>query len=150
MSVDEAELGKFIETAKQSGTVSTDELRRAFPIDTMGGEDIAAIVLRLEEAGVSVEIDPSLFSPKHGLSPNPLGTARTQPPPATISTGVDSRVSPAPEGSISGDSVSKEASSSQYSSTGPSVGSSGGKRVVFLLMLLVVIAFLAIWGLSKT
>lgn len=93
LPLDEAELCKFIEAMKQSGTVSIHELHRALPIDTKGGEDIAAIVLRLEAAGVSVEIKSSLFSPKHSYWLTPLGIAKAQSSPTIISTASYSRVS---------------------------------------------------------
>lgn len=148
MPVDEAGVGKFIEMAKQSGVVSIDDLRRAFPIDTMGGEDIAAIVLRLEDAGVSVEIDPSLFASRHDPSTNPFGNAGTHPSPAHKSTGPTSRASPGFQEPGPGVSPLPE-SKSGYSRVDSSVVSSGRTRLILWMTLLLVIAAVAIWGLSK-
>lgn len=148
MPVDETELGRFIEAAKQSGAVSIDELRRAFPIDTMGGEDIVAIVLRLEDAGVSVVVDPLLFASRHGASMNPLGNAGTQLSLAPMSTGPDSRASPGFQGPGQGESPLPEAKSG-YSRADPSVMSSDRTRLILWITLLLVIATVAIWGLSK-
>lgn len=148
MPVDEAELGKFIEAAKQRGAVSIDDLRRAFPIDNMGGEDIASIVLRLEDAGISVEVDPSLFASRRGASMNPLGNIRTQPSPAPMSTGPHSRASPGFQERGPGTSPSAEPKSG-YSRADPSVVSSGRRRLILWMTLLLVAAAVVIWGLSK-
>lgn len=149
MPLDNAALARFIETARQSGTVSTDQMRRAFPVDTMRAEDIAALVLRLEEAGVSVEIDPALFSPKHGASLNPLGTPGKQPEQTSTRTGSDSRTSPDFQASSPGVAPPRAPSSVDSSSQYPSGTPSAGKRVIWVVVILLVIAFLAIWWLSK-
>jgi hypothetical protein len=65
MSIDQVAIDNLIEIARLRGRVSTDDIRHAVPIDEMDAADIADIIVRLEDAGVSVDIDPSLLSPKH-------------------------------------------------------------------------------------
>lgn len=49
----------------RSGGLEIDDIRHALPVDTMTVEELADVLARLEQAGISVEIDPALLTPRH-------------------------------------------------------------------------------------
>ncbi len=55
----------LMETGRQQGGLEIDDIRRALPVDTMSAEELANVLARLEEAGISVEIDSALLTPRH-------------------------------------------------------------------------------------
>lgn len=54
-----------MEVGRQRGGLDIDDIRRALPIDAMSIEELTDVLARLEEAGTSVEIDPTLLTPRH-------------------------------------------------------------------------------------
>ena len=66
MAIDDTAVNRFIKIARLKDQVTIDDLRNAFPIETMTSEDVAKILSVLEEASISVEIDPALLAPRHG------------------------------------------------------------------------------------
>ncbi len=80
MTVNEARLSQLINAARERGTFSIDELRDAFPITDMDAEDVSSLIARLEEAGISVEIDPRLFSPRHDSKRETLVVPKVRAP----------------------------------------------------------------------
>lgn len=60
MRVSEATFNELLALGRRQGALTTNDLRRALPVESMTPEDIAALVLRLEEADVPVEADPAL------------------------------------------------------------------------------------------
>jgi hypothetical protein len=149
MSVDEATLNQFIVTARKRGTVSIDELRYAFSIEAMDAEDVAAIVARLEEADVSVEIDPKLFSPKYGVPLNTMGSSKSLSPQNTISTGPTTRISSTIQGVRAGKPMSKGTSSADSGNKYLRPASLPGKFLVWLAAVPVAIGAFAVRWLSK-
>ncbi|AWN34584.1 RNA polymerase sigma factor region1.1 domain-containing protein [Methylobacterium radiodurans] len=53
-------LDRLIALGRATGRISSDELRAHLPTATMTAEDIALVVLELEEAGVEVEFEGPL------------------------------------------------------------------------------------------
>ena len=53
-------LDELVKLARQRGRISMEDVRKVLPVDSMSVEDIARIVVRLEESGFELEIDPSL------------------------------------------------------------------------------------------
>jgi hypothetical protein len=47
--------------AQRRGALSIEDLRDVLPVDHMSADDIASLLLQLEEAGVTVEIDDDLL-----------------------------------------------------------------------------------------
>jgi len=47
---------------RQRGALGIDDIRQVLQVDTMRMEDLADAVARLEDAGISVEIDPALLA----------------------------------------------------------------------------------------
>jgi hypothetical protein len=87
----------LMDVGRRAGRVSTDDFRRLLPIDSMSPEDIANVVLRLEERGIAVDLDPNLFVPgskpsrPSGDMPDSVATLRPEPP---------SRRAPGPQGAV--------------------------------------------------
>jgi Sigma-70 factor, region 1.1 len=56
---------RLMQLGRQHDGLKTDDLRQALPIDTMTVEEIADVVARLEDAGISVDVDAGLLTPHH-------------------------------------------------------------------------------------
>ena len=56
---------RLMQLGRRRGGLEIDDIRQALPIDTMTIEELADVVARLEEAGISVEIDAGLLTPHH-------------------------------------------------------------------------------------
>lgn len=54
---------------RQRGRLDIDDIRRALPVDAMSIEELADVLARLEEAGIPVEIDSVLLTPRHPRMP---------------------------------------------------------------------------------
>ncbi len=54
---DRTTLDRLIALGKSRGGLTPDDLRRALPVDRMSAEDIALVLIELEEAGISVDPD---------------------------------------------------------------------------------------------
>lgn len=54
-------LAELQKRGRQRGSLTIEDLRDVLPVDQMSADDIATLLLRLEEAGVSVEIDDDLL-----------------------------------------------------------------------------------------
>jgi hypothetical protein len=58
-----------MEMGRQRGGLDIDDIRRALPVDAMSIEELADVLARLEEAGIPVEIDSVLLTPRHPRMP---------------------------------------------------------------------------------
>lgn len=76
---DNGTLARLISLGHERGQLTTEDLRTSLPIDSMSAEDIALIVVHLEEAGVPVELEDSLLSPN--AKPAPRKSAEIIPFP---------------------------------------------------------------------
>ena len=56
---------RLIQLGRRRGGLVIDDIGQALPVDTMSTEELADVLARLEEAGISVEIDPALLTPHH-------------------------------------------------------------------------------------
>ncbi|MFC6773813.1 RNA polymerase sigma factor region1.1 domain-containing protein [Methylobacterium gregans] len=82
-------LDRLIALGRATGRISSDELRAHLPTATMTAEDIALVVLELEESGVEVEFEgpletagrPSPVRPVAELPPLPTAPAVAASPP---------------------------------------------------------------------
>ncbi len=54
-----------MEMGRQRGGVDIDDIRRVLPVDTMSIEELSDVLAQLEEAGIPVEIDSVLLTPRH-------------------------------------------------------------------------------------
>ena len=55
-------LEHLMRLGRQRGALDIDDIRQVLQVDTMSMEDLADAVVRLEDAGISVEIDPALLT----------------------------------------------------------------------------------------
>jgi hypothetical protein len=60
MNLHEAALTNIIGLARQRGSVTMEDLRKALPVNSMTEEELAHVLARLDEAGFDVEINPTL------------------------------------------------------------------------------------------
>ncbi|WP_040639387.1 RNA polymerase sigma factor region1.1 domain-containing protein [Microvirga lotononidis] len=74
-ALDSNTLDRLIALGRQQGHLTNRDLEDNLPIASMSAEDIALIVVQLEETGVSVELDASLVSPDPKPSPAPVRSA---------------------------------------------------------------------------
>ena len=56
---------RLIQLGRRRGGLVIDDIGQALPVNTMSTEELADVLARLEEAGISVEIDPALLTPHH-------------------------------------------------------------------------------------
>ena len=54
-----------MEVGRQRGGLDINDIRRTLPVDAMSIEELADVLARLEEAGISVKIEPTLLTPRH-------------------------------------------------------------------------------------
>ena len=64
---------------RQRGVLDIDGIRQVLHVDTMSMEDLADAVARLEDAGISVEIDPALLA-RHRGGTSPQGATPASVP----------------------------------------------------------------------
>ena len=57
-------LDRLMETGRAKGGLTNEDLEAALPIGSMSAEDIALVVVQLEDAGIPVELDESLLTPR--------------------------------------------------------------------------------------
>lgn len=55
-------LDRMISQGRERGCLTTEDLRAGLPVDAMSAEEIALVVVQLEEAGIPVELEESLLS----------------------------------------------------------------------------------------
>ncbi|KAB1077393.1 hypothetical protein [Methylobacterium soli] len=94
--IDKDTLERLIALGQRKGRLSPEDLLTGLPVDRMSAEDIALVVLEIEEAGVPVEVEETLamlarpgerpsmpvpVAPLPPLPPPPGGEARLAPQP---------------------------------------------------------------------
>ena len=85
---------RLLELGRRRGALQSDDIRQALPVDTMTIEEIVDVLTRLEEAGIAVEIDPALLTPRHRkTNPEEVRTATRIPPPGEQEATRDARLS---------------------------------------------------------
>jgi hypothetical protein len=65
-ALDSTTLDRLISLGRERGHLTTEDLRASLPVERMSAEDIALVVIHLEETGVSVELEDSLLTPRSG------------------------------------------------------------------------------------
>lgn len=80
-ALDSNTLDRLIALGRQQGQLTTLDLETNLPIHSMSAEDIALIVVHLEDAGVPVELDDSLLAPHPKPVTAPVRSAEIIPFP---------------------------------------------------------------------
>ena len=71
-AIDKTSLDRLVALGRKSGRLTTENLRDVLPIAAMSANDIALVVVHLEDAGIPVELEDSLLTePKR---PQPAAT----------------------------------------------------------------------------
>lgn len=62
-ALDRNTLDRLITLGRRQGQLTTEDLRATLPVESMSAEEIALIVVHLEESGIAVELEDSLLTP---------------------------------------------------------------------------------------
>ncbi len=62
MQIDRSTLDRLVTLGRTKGHLTNEDLQAALPVDSMGADDIALVVVHLEDAGIPVELDESLLA----------------------------------------------------------------------------------------
>jgi hypothetical protein len=80
-ALDSNTLDRLISLGRKQGHLTNQDLEANLPIASMSAEEIALIVVHLEETGVPVELEDSLISPNAKPNPAPAKSAEIIPFP---------------------------------------------------------------------
>jgi hypothetical protein len=69
-AIDRSSLERLVALGRQKGGLTNQDLAEALPVNDMSAEDIALVVVHLEESGIPVDLDESLMSPHGSVSPH--------------------------------------------------------------------------------
>lgn len=72
-ALDRTMLDRLIDLGRRRGEVTTADLRANLPVHAMSAEEIARIVVGLEEAGIAVELEADLLLPGPQAAPPKTG-----------------------------------------------------------------------------
>lgn len=78
--MDDRLLAQLRERAERNGALTTDDLRAVLPIETMSADELAMVVLRLEDVGVSVDVSDDLMGSSRRRTPTSSQTPVFQLP----------------------------------------------------------------------
>ncbi len=62
------EFDRLVELGRRKGSLDIDDIKQEMPIDSMTTEDLAGLVILLEEHGISIDLDPELLLPNRGTA----------------------------------------------------------------------------------
>jgi hypothetical protein len=86
-ALDSNTLDRLIALGRQQGQLTTLDLETNLPIHSMSAEDIALIVVHLEDAGIPVELEDSLMAPHPRPAAAPTRSAEIIPFPDCAAAG---------------------------------------------------------------
>lgn len=132
---------RLVELGRQRGTLQSDDIRQALPVETMTTEEIVDVVTRLEDAGITVEIDPALLTPHHRKMPQQARKTATGP-------SQDSARPATRDARLSGLELSIEAAKGRAGRTTEPAGKfvkPPGTTLVLVVALVLLILAVAVW-----
>ncbi|MDP2358729.1 MAG: hypothetical protein Q8M31_22105 [Beijerinckiaceae bacterium] len=94
--IDDKLLATLRERARGQGVLTTDDLRAVLPIETLSADDLAMIVLQLEDAGLSLEVTDDLLGTSRRRRPTSPQTPVFQLPGTQTPVRSASQRAPAP------------------------------------------------------
>jgi hypothetical protein len=101
--ISDNDFDRLIELGRRKGRLDIDDIKEMMPIDTMTTEDLAGLVILLEEHGIAIELDPELLIPGNWPPPPapeplfiPSEEKRAFEPPASSADRADSVAAAAP------------------------------------------------------
>jgi hypothetical protein len=60
---------RLVELGRSKGSLDIDDIKQAMPVEAMTTEDLAGLVILLEEHGIVIDLDPELLTPRNGPPP---------------------------------------------------------------------------------
>jgi hypothetical protein len=67
---------RLLQLGRERGRLQLEDVKQILPVDSIPVEELANILVRLEQAGIAVELDDDLLVPRHpGISPNVVSGA---------------------------------------------------------------------------
>jgi hypothetical protein len=61
--IEERTVQELIALGRPTGRLTSEQLKRALSVESMSIDELAEVVLRLEGAGIDVDLDPALLEP---------------------------------------------------------------------------------------
>jgi len=80
-AVDNTIMDRLLLLGRKQGHLTNQDLQANLPVDAMSAEEIALVVVHLEEAGVPVELDDGMAASNPKIDPEPVRTAEIIPFP---------------------------------------------------------------------
>lgn len=65
MTRDDEAFDRLVALGRERGGLTTEDIAQSLPVERMTAEQLAAVIVYLEEADIPVEIDPAFLSPRH-------------------------------------------------------------------------------------
>ena len=95
-ALDRNTLDRLIALGRRQGQLTTEDLRASLPIESMSAEEIALIVVHLEESGIAVELEepgprsapPATMGAEIIPFPRPVAKPRPKPKVDALQVGV--------------------------------------------------------------
>jgi hypothetical protein len=91
-ALDSNTLDRLISLGRERGHLTTEDLRASLPVESMSAEEIAQVVVHLEETGVPVELEENLLSPDPRAMAMPRQSAEIIPFPGPRASRKPSKV----------------------------------------------------------
>jgi hypothetical protein len=82
-ALDSTILDRLISRGRERGYLTTEDLRVNLPVESMSTEEIALVVVQLEEIGLAVDLEESFLSASRKPMPLPQRTAQIIPFPGS-------------------------------------------------------------------
>jgi hypothetical protein len=73
--ISDNDFDRLIALGRHKGSIDVDDIKEMMPVETMTTEDLAGLVILLEEHGIAIDLDPELLIPGNWpppLAPKPL------------------------------------------------------------------------------
>ena len=80
-AIDKTSIDRLVALGRKSGRLTTENLRDVLPIEAMSADDLALVVVHLEDAGISVELEDTLLTEPKRPPPVPTQGAEIVPLP---------------------------------------------------------------------
>ena len=98
------QIDRLIALGRRRGTLEIADIGEVLPIDSLSIDEISYVLSLLEDAGISVEVDPAFLSPRHEGNAFPSTAAQASTPTPGHAAAAATRVSQPPP-SITGASA---------------------------------------------
>jgi hypothetical protein len=93
---------RLLQLGKQQGGLTTDDLQRVLDLERLSLDQVSEMLLRLEDAGVSVDIEPAILKPRSGSAGTnqqpDISLLEAREPPLPQASRASSDPGSAPEG----------------------------------------------------